>query len=380
MPVFMPPERLSTQVDWRVGLSLETNYVPIDEGDWTKDVLIISRYETVRTMYSALNRLMTGLILVAAITMSSGGIASADTRKEKKEAVARVNGDFITESTYKRQLGITQHQFLRQGVVLDEEGMKRLEAEVLESLIDNQLLFQVSIKRGYGADEQEVKERFEAVKAQFQSEKEFMTALEEMQYTEGTFKDAVERRVTLEKLIDNDIVPKVTVSDEESRQYYEGNPEQFVQPEQVRARHILIIVEDWGNEQQKMQALEEIKTVQQKLKAGEDFAALAREYSEGPSNVQGGDLGFFGRGEMVEPFEVAAFSMKIGEVSDIVETRFGYHLIEVTDIRTEVVIPYEYAKDSIDQYIAQNKVIGEIEALVKILKDEAEIERFPENM
>jgi len=331
-------------------------------------------------MYGALNRLITVLILVAAIPVASGGIASADTRKEKKEAVACVNGDFITESTYKRQLGITQHQFVRQGVVLDEEGMKRLEAEVLESLIDNQLLFQVSIKRGYGADEQEVKERFEAVKAQFQSEKEFMTALEEMQYTEGTFKDAVERRVTLEKLIDNDIVPKVTVSDEESRQYYEGNPEQFVQPEQVRARHILIIVEDWGNEQQKMQALEEIKTVQQKLKAGEDFAALAREYSEGPSNVQGGDLGFFGRGEMVEPFEVAAFSMKIGEVSDIVETRFGYHLIEVTDIRTEVVIPYEYAKDSIDQYIAQNKVIGEIEALVKILKDEAEIERFPENM
>jgi peptidyl-prolyl cis-trans isomerase C len=83
---------------------------------------------------------------------------------------------------------------------------------------------------------------------------------------------------------------------------------------------------------------------------------------------------------MVGPFEEAAFAMETGEVSGIVETRFGYHLIEVTDIRAEVAIPYEYAKNSIDQYLKQNKVMTVIEVLVNELRDGAEIERYPENV
>jgi peptidyl-prolyl cis-trans isomerase C len=251
---------------------------------------------------------------------------------------------------------------------------------VLENLIDNQLLFQESRKRGYSADELTVEKRYQEVRDQFSNDEDFAAALGQMQYTEKSFKEAVERRLVLETLIENDIAAGITVSDEEALQYYEKNPAQFVQPKQIRARHILIIVKDQNDEQQKKEAFEKITMVQQKLKDGEDFAALAKEFSEGPSNEQGGDLGFFQPGQMVKPFEDAAFALEVGEVSDVVETRFGYHLIEVTDIRPEVSVPFEYAKGSIVQFMQQNLIMEKIEALVVTLKDGAVIERYPENM
>jgi len=333
-----------------------------------------------KTEHGKWNALLPSLLLLALAIVGTAMISAADTRVGKKNAVARVNSTFISKEDYQRQFSIARQQLLRRGVPLDEAGMKRLGDEVLEDLIDNELLFQESRKRGYDAEDQEIDEQFERVLAQFPDEQAFKSALEEAHYTESTFKNAIERRIILMKLIDNDIVPGVTVSEEESRQYYESNPEYFVQPEQVRASHILIIVEDQNNDQQKQEALEKIKNIQQKLQDGEDFAALAREYSEGPSSAQGGDLGFFQRGQMVKPFEEAAFAMEAGEVSDIVETTFGYHLIVVTDIRAEVTIPYEYAKNSIDQYIEQNKVMVEIEVLVNDLREGAEIERYPENV
>jgi len=320
------------------------------------------------------------LVLISVITAVSAGVSAADNESDRENAVARVNGDFITREDYQRQFNIAQGQLLRQGVPLDDAGLRRLRNEVLENLIDNELLFEESKRRGYAADEREINSQFDEVQAQFTTEQEFRAALEKMNYTAVAFKDAVERRITLEKLIESDIAPDITVSDEESRLYYEDNPEYFVQPKQVSASHILIMVEDQNNEQQKQEALEKIKLVQQKLRDGEDFAALAIECSEGPSSAQGGDLGFFQSGQMVPPFEEAAFSMKVGEVSDIVETRFGYHLIKVTDIRAEVSIPYEHAKNSIDKYLTQNLIMNEIEALLTVLKDEAELERYPENM
>jgi peptidyl-prolyl cis-trans isomerase C len=308
------------------------------------------------------------------------GVSAADDVKAKKNAVARVNDSYISQEDYQRQFSIAQQQLIRQGVPLDEEGNERLSTEVLENLIDNQLLFQESRERGYVVDEQTVEERYREVRDQFSDDEEFAAALGQMQYTEESFREAVGRRLVLETLIENDIASGIAVSDEEALQYYEKNPAQFVQPKQIRARHILVMVKDQNDDQQKKEAFKKITTVQQKLKEGEDFAALAKEYSEGPSSEEGGDLGYFQTGQMVKPFEDAAFALEAGEVSDVVETRFGYHLIEVTDVRPEVSVPFEYAKGSIVQFMQQNLIMEKIEALVFTLRDGAVIERYPENM
>ena len=120
--------------------------------------------------------------------------------------------------------------------------------------------------------------------------------------------------------------------------------------------------------------------IQQKLENGEDFTALAKEFSQDPSGAEGGDLGYFGRGQMVKPFEDAAFSLKVGNLSNIVKTKFGYHLIKVTDKKPETTVPYQEAKPNLDNFLKRKKVQEKIGAYISQLEEKAKIERFlPEN-
>jgi peptidyl-prolyl cis-trans isomerase C len=180
----------------------------------------------------------------------------------------------------------------------------------------------------------------------------------------------------IQQLIEGQVADKVTVSEEEEKTFYDSNPELFMQPEQVKASHILIKVEPDADESKKAEAREELEEISQKLEAGEDFAELAKEFSQGPSGPGGGDLGYFGHGQMVKPFEEAAFALESGAVSDIVETRFGCHLIKVVDKRGGDKAAYEDIKDRLAQYLKQQKLQEEVELYVKKLKEEAEVERF----
>jgi peptidyl-prolyl cis-trans isomerase C len=182
--------------------------------------------------------------------------------------------------------------------------------------------------------------------------------------------------LAIRKLLYDQIGGKSTVSEKESRAHYDSNLESFKKPEQVRASHILIKVDPGADEAKKAEARTKIESLQAKLKNGEDFGALAKEYSEGPSAPKGGDLGFFGRGQMVKPFEETAFTMKPGQVSGIVETRFGYHLIMVTERTPESTLSYEEVKDRLEQYLKQQKAQETIAAYVETLKGKAKIERF----
>ncbi|WP_320171329.1 SurA N-terminal domain-containing protein [Maridesulfovibrio sp.] len=145
------------------------------------------------------------------------------------------------------------------------------------------------------------------------------------------------------------------VSPEELKSYYEAHKDSFKQEEQVKARHILIKVDENAPEADVAKAEKQIKKIAAKAKSGEDFSKLAEKYSEGPSGPKGGDLGWFGHGAMVKPFEDAAFALKKGEVSKPVRTRFGWHLIKVEDIREAGQKEFDQVKDEIRTAIAEEK-------------------------
>jgi peptidyl-prolyl cis-trans isomerase C len=182
--------------------------------------------------------------------------------------------------------------------------------------------------------------------------------------------------LAIQQFIDAHIAQKATVSDQEIKTFYESRPALFKQPEQVRASHILIKVEPQADESHKTAARKKIQKIQQRLQKGEDLAALAQEFSQCPSSAKGGDLGYFRRGQMVKPFEEAAFALKPGEVSDVVETKFGYHLIKVIEKKSETTIAFEDIKDRLEQYLKQEKVQKEVSLYAQKLKEKAKVERF----
>jgi len=163
--------------------------------------------------------------------------------------------------------------------------------------------------------------------------------------------------------LQSQVVETVEVTDQEVKDYYDNNIEQFTSEEKVAASHILVEEEETAKE------------VLNKLNNGTDFAELAKEYSIDGSAAQGGKLGSFGKGRMVKPFEDAAFALNVGEVSDIVKSDFGFHIIKVTDKTEAGTTSYEDVKESIKNNLLNQKKAQVMEEYIEKLKEEATIER-----
>ncbi|MFO7598528.1 MAG: peptidylprolyl isomerase [Candidatus Desulfacyla sp.] len=287
--------------------------------------------------------------------------------------VAVVNGTPITQADFDRALGFARQQLSKRGQTADDAQMKE---GVLDQLIGSELLYQESKKAGIRIDEKTVDERLEQWKKRFPNDEDYKKALQQMNLSEAQMKSDIEKALATEKFVVDKFVDKATVPEKDIKDYYDNHPDMFKQAEQVQASHILIKVKPDATEAEQAEALKKIKDVQEKQKKGEDFAELAKAHSQCPSSSKGGDLGYFGRGQMVPPFEEAAFNMKSGEVSDIVKTQFGYHLIKVADKKPESTIPFDEIKERLGQYLKQEKVQKEVRELVDKLRKEAKVETF----
>jgi peptidyl-prolyl cis-trans isomerase C len=303
-------------------------------------------------------------------------VAIAADKKSPGDMIAVVNGTIITRGEFDRVRNYELKRAAQSGQQIPEAQMQKIENSILDSLIVGELLFQESKKKGVQVKPEIVDEQFTVIKQRFPSEAEFNKALEENNMTESKIKADISRDMAIQQLIDKEVDQKVKITDEESKTFYEDNPQFFQQPERVKASHILIKVDEGASEEKKAGARKKIKDIQEKVKKGEDFATLAKTYSEGPSAPRGGDLDYFGRGQMVKPFEDAAFSLKPNETSDIVETRFGYHLIKVFDKQPAKKMAYADVKDRIDKHLKDQKLRTKRQLYFDKLKKDAKIEKF----
>ena len=273
---------------------------------------------------------------------------SAGAEKPSEDTVAVVNGSPITQADLDVEMAELQQRFSKMGRQLDESQLLGMKKRFLENLIERELLYQQSQKEGVEIDTATLEKQLKALAKQY------------------------ERNMAVQAFIDK----KFDVTEEEIKAQYESDPSISKQPAQVRASHILIKVSPNADESQKEEARKKTEEIRDRLNAGEDFSALAREFSECPSNAKGGDLGYFSRGRMVKPFEDAAFALEPGETSDIVQTRFGYHLIKVVDKKPESTIAYNDAKEKIEQRLRMQKTQEEMRQYIEKLKEEANIESF----
>ena len=180
----------------------------------------------------------------------------------------------------------------------------------------------------------------------------------------------------MQVFIEKHFTDLIQISETEKRDFYNNNPQYFEEPEQVRASHILIQFPPGASAEQKTEARNKIQDLRQRIVKGESFSDLAREFSECPSGKEGGDLGFFQRGDMVSSFEDAAFGLKKGDLSAIIETEYGYHILTVTDKKAASKMSYEDMSSQIEQYLLQGRMQEEITGFIESLRLKAVIENL----
>lgn len=311
--------------------------------------------------------------------------SSKDAKKEKpavanngasKEKVAVVNGSVITRSDYDTEMTRFERQMAMSGQAPNPGQTPEMKQRVLDSLVDRELLKQETQKQGIKIEDADVNEQIATLQKKFPTEKEFADTLKKMNLTESDLKVQLRQDLAIKRLIDQQLAAKVTITPDEMKAFYDSHPELFKTPETVRASHILIKVEPSASAEDKAKAKQRIVAIQDRLKKGEDFATVAKEVSECPSGANGGDLDYFQRGQMVGPFEDAAFTLKPGTTSDIVETQFGYHLIKVTDKKDASTVAYDEIKGKIEDYMKQQKVNEQLVQYIAQLKAGAKIETF----
>lgn len=289
---------------------------------------------------------------------------------------ARVNGVALYDRDLEGELNSQLQQALATGVTPSEEQIAQFRTATLDKLVNIELLFQKSEKEGVTIDKEMIEAQFEKFKGQFPSEEQFKGFLTELGFTEDEVKNQFRKNFSVQQFIKEQFSDKAEITDMEIREFYDSNQDKFLQPESARARHILIKVNEDDPQEEKDKKRAKLENIRKEILGGSDFSDMAKRFSDCPSSEKGGDLGFFTRNQMVKPFETAAFGMMPGDVSEIVETSFGYHLIKLDEKRTAQTAAFDETKEQISGYLTQLKVNSAIERYVEGLRKEAEVKIF----
>ena len=292
---------------------------------------------------------------------------------EATVVVAKVNGTEITEADIQK----VQAMFMKQmgGRIPPDQmatALPKIRERILEELIMRNVMLAEVAKQGISLSDSE----FAEVKAELAQELPEGTTLESYMAETGTTEAEMREQMAVRKMVMAKAESLAKPTDEEIQKFYDENKEGFSQGESVTASHILIKVDPKDDDAAKAAKRERIEGLRKQLLEGADFAELAKANSDCPSASGGGDLGSFGRGQMVPEFEDAAFSQPVGSVGDVVETQFGYHLIKVAERSEAKELDFNEVKSRINETLYSQKQQDAVREYVDGLRSQAKIERF----
>ncbi|MEJ8834849.1 peptidylprolyl isomerase [Ramlibacter sp. AN1133] len=315
-----------------------------------------------------MRRLLTALPMLAlALAL---GVAQA-----QAILAARVNGTGIpqeqVERSFEEELRQRKLNLLQ---IRNPERVKQMKRAVLDRLIEQELFWQQAQVAGMVASPQEVEQAFQSTLAQFKSQEAFERRLLVEGYTPASYRLLVKKQVSATKYANSVGARESAVSDQEVHQFYLENPEKFGRPRQVRAREIFIKVPPAASDAQRAASRSRAEQLLQAARAGEDFEQLARVHSEAPTRQWGGAMEPFARGQLAKPVEDAAFALAAGQVSAVVGTPQGFHILKVEGIDDEVIVSEEQARAPIRTYLEQRKANAAIEKEAQRLRGAGKVE------
>jgi peptidyl-prolyl cis-trans isomerase SurA len=261
--------------------------------------------------------------------------------------VARVNSEIVTQSAVEER-SIAFSEQLNQGLQGSLPAENALMQQALDSIIDEKLKIQEAKKLGLEVDEERVVKALDDIKEKNHiSDSDFEALLKRDGRSMENYKAIIRDQILVSRITHSEMGNRAKVTDREIRRYYNRNRKDYWEAPQVRARHILFIIDEETSKKDIPLKKTKAQAVLRRVRAGEDFAQLAREYSEDVSAHVDGDLGILERGKMVKEFEDAVFRLKAGEVSGIVRTQYGLHIIRCDEVIPGKTKAYDKVKEEI---------------------------------
>jgi len=309
---------------------------------------------------------------LAMLVLQTAMAIGADEPKQTvpAEAVAaKVNGVAISQVEVDR----AAKAIASQNPAMPEDP-KAAGQKAIEQLVTAEVLYQAGKKIEIKDLDKLVSEQIVKARERFPNPEEYKKALDSFGMTEKELETIARKDIVINKLLEKEVAPDVKVTDDEMKKFYDENMEKFKTAEMVKASHILVGVDEKASAEEKAKAKEKAEAILKRVKGGEDFAEIAKKESTCPSGKQGGDLGAFGKGQMVPEFEKVAFSLKPGETSGIVETQFGFHIIKLTEKREAGYMKIEDVKERLQEFLVSQKRVKAFGDYVEKLKKEAKIE------
>ena len=299
------------------------------------------------------------------------------------KVIAKGKGVEVTRGQLDEEVIRLKSQASARGQNIPPEQVALMERQVLEQLIQVQLLRPKATPADTAAGKALAEKRFEEAKTRLGSEEAINRQLKLMGTTREELLDRWAESAAAETVLKREL--KVTVTDADVRKYYDDNPARFEEAEMVRASHILLMTTDPKtntelSDEQKAAKRKQMEGILKRARAGEDFAALAKEYSEDPGSKEKGGEYKFPRGQMVPEFEATAFSLNTNQISDIIITRYGYHIIKLSEKIPARKIEFDKAAADIKEFLTQQSMQKQFPDYLAKLKNEAGVEILDEKL
>jgi parvulin-like peptidyl-prolyl isomerase len=313
-------------------------------------------------------------ILMIAIVLSAGALTlTAPAQSDAQiidRIVARINAKIVTYFELKQAATPFMLQNGMDPSVLEDESRRQeIYKEVLSELVDRELLLQEAAKLDLSVSDQEVDQWLAYTRQQQNmSEEQFRDVIKQYDMSYSAYREMIRQNLLKIRLVKVKVGSQVSVSDDELEQAFR---ERFgtsgAQSKFIEVRHILVRPDD-DSEAAVTAARQKAETALAELRNGEDFTDVANTHSEGPSGDQGGYLGTFGRGDLDPQFEAVAFELDKGEISDVVRTQFGFHVIEVMNVEMRADSNVEERKEQLRAQLQQEAVERQLQAYLQNLR------------
>ena len=286
--------------------------------------------------------------------------------------LARVNGEAIERWEFDNAV---KRMEARAGGPVPAEKRDEVLRGVLDQLVAYHLLAQESRARKLEVGDPDVEARLGQIRQSFPTEDAFKQGIAAQGLTVAQLREQARTSLQVAKVIDLEVTSKVAVQDAEVSTFYTQNLERFKQGESVHASHILLGLPPQATPEQKAEAKNKAQAALKQVRGGADFAAVAKAQSQDPGSAQnGGDLGFFPKGQMTPAFEEAAFKLKPGTVSGLIETPFGFHIIKVHERRGPRTAPFTEVSGQIKDFLAQGQRETKLQQFVDQVKSKGKVE------